>query len=453
MRRTTMLGGWVLCGWVAFLSCVADGQERVFDSWSDLCEAVPQARAGETLVLRSGAYRIDDAVTFAAGQGGSEGAPVTVRAESVSGCKLTGDSTAFAFKPGAGHVEISGFEFHLRDETAVKLSGANHVRVTRCTFRLLETDSFDWLVITGAESSHNRVDHCRFEGKRQPGNYVTIDGDSKGQQSQYDRIDHNQFLDIGPRAKNEKEAVRIGWSKLSMSSGYTILEHNYFERCDGDPEIVSVKSCDNIVRNNKVVDCMGVISLRHGDRNVVRGNVILGRGRDDCGGIRVYGDDHKITGNYLEGLTGKQFSAALALTNGDADNAAAGKNLSKHFRPRRIEIRDNAFVNNASSIELGYARSSKKPWRKAPQDLVFESNLITSNVGLLVTTHTPAEGVVWKANRLCPTGQAKLGIDAGMVTNQLAEQIDEAAIALRKRSAELNAAAPQSASEVGPLAP
>ena len=50
------------------------------------------------------------------------------------------------------------------------------------------------------------------------------------------------FRDAGPRARNEMEAVRIGWSGISQSSGFTVVEHNVFENVDGDPEIVSVKA-------------------------------------------------------------------------------------------------------------------------------------------------------------------------------------------------------------------
>ncbi|MEO0875758.1 MAG: chondroitinase-B domain-containing protein, partial [Bacteroidota bacterium] len=51
---------------------------------------------------------------------------------------------------------------------------------------------------------------------------------------------------------------------MSLSSGYTIVEHNLFEDCDGDPEIVSVKSCDNIIRHNTFLASYGTLSLRHG---------------------------------------------------------------------------------------------------------------------------------------------------------------------------------------------
>ncbi len=358
---------WVLPAQLLLLFvCVhACGATAKYDDFATLAEAARVAEGGDTLVFKSGKYTIEQAVTFAAGEGGKPGRPVTICAEKAGSVVLEGNSTAFAFKLGAANVIVSGFVFKVQDETAVKLDGANHVRITRCEFRLRETDSFDWLVITGKGSHHNRVDRCRFAGKRHPGNYITIDGDSAGQQSQYDRIDHNHFCDIRPRAKNEKEAIRVGWSEVSLSSGFTVLEHNYFERCDGDPEIISIKSCDNTVRCNTIVDSMGVLSLRHGNRNTVHSNVILGKKRPGCGGIRIYGEDHRIYNNYLAHLTGERFDAALALTNGDMDNARPGTRLDAHFRPRRIEIVNNSLIDNTHSIEIGYPHLGKDPWRKS----------------------------------------------------------------------------------------
>ena len=53
---------------------------------------------------------------------------------------------------------------------------------------------------------------------------------------------------------------------MSLSSGYTVVEFNLFEDCDGDPEIVSVKSCDNIIRHNTFLKSYGTLSLRHGNK-------------------------------------------------------------------------------------------------------------------------------------------------------------------------------------------
>ncbi|RYG56798.1 MAG: hypothetical protein EON56_03535 [Alphaproteobacteria bacterium] len=86
---------------------------------------------------------------------------------------------------------------------------------------------------------------------------------------------HNYFYNNGPRLENEKEAIRIGNSQLSQSSGNTTVEFNLFEECDGDPEIVSVKSCDNIIRHNTFNRNYGSLTLRQGNRNIAEGNYFL----------------------------------------------------------------------------------------------------------------------------------------------------------------------------------
>src|SRR5690606_3503188 len=220
-----------------------------------------------------------------------------------------------------------------------------------------------WIVIGGTynltepESFNNRIDHNIFEEKHKPGNFITIDGspEPNAKSSQFDRIDHNYFKNIGPRVENEMEAVRIGWSEMSLSSGYTIVEHNLFENCDGDPEIISVKTCDNIIRNNTFISCQGSLVLRHGNRNVVEGNFFIGNKKNGTGGVRFYGDDHKIFNNYFEGLTGTTWDAAITVTNGDADYPSS--NLSKHFRPRRTVIAFNTMINNDHNIEIGYTNN------------------------------------------------------------------------------------------------
>ena len=55
-------------------------------------------------------------------------------------------------------------------------------------------------------------------------------------------------------------------------------ENNYFDRCDGEVEIVSVKSG---LATNYVAICFtnpGGLALRHGNNNLVEANVFLGNG-------------------------------------------------------------------------------------------------------------------------------------------------------------------------------
>ncbi len=195
-------------------------------------------------------------------------------------------------------------------------------------------------------SGNNKIDYNVFDGKTQPGKFIVIDGNID-QQSRSDTISYNLFKNNGPRVDNEKESIRVGVSALTRSSGFTVLEYNRFEDCDGDPEVVSIKSCDNIIRYNTFVRCLGTLSLRQGFRNTAEGNYFFGEGKTaifngstiGCGGIRVYGKDHKIINNYFSGLTGSKWDAAITITNGDATNT--NFNNSDHNVPENVVVAFN----------------------------------------------------------------------------------------------------------------
>lgn len=205
---------------------------------------------------------------------------------------------------------------------------------------------------------------------------------------------HNHFRFNQNRATNEKETIRIGMSDLSLSAAFCTVENNLFEECDGDPEIISVKSCDNYIRNNTFLKCLGTVSLRHGDRTEVSGNFFLGQNKTaefegstiGCGGVRVYGKDHKIFNNYFEGLTGSLWDAACTLTCGDAYNEGVtnSSDLTKHYVVENLEFTHNTLVNNASDIEIGY----RDDWGKAPINCLIANNIIVQNSNQVVTVKT-----------------------------------------------------------------
>ncbi len=377
---------------------------------SALKDAVGAALPGDVIEVADGVYNWGS--TLSVRRGGVEGYPVTIRARNRGAVEITGGSS-FVLKQVAW-VTIEGFLFTSTDRTAVKAESARHTRITRNTFRLQETESLKWVLIGGTYdlwvpfSEHNRIDHNLFEGKSQPGNMITIDGSPKPEplSSQYDRIDHNYFRNVGPRIENGMETIRLGWSAMSMSSGFTTVEANLFEACDGDPEIVSVKTSDNTLRYNTFRRSQGTLSLRHGNRNEAYANFFFGEERAGTGGIRLYGDDNRVFNNYMEGLDGTGMDAPIALTNGDADYASTS-DLTKHFRSRRPFIGFNTLVGNRSGLEVGYVGSS---YRKGPQDAVIVNNLVTGDRGALIRVYTPPEGAVWQGNLVWPTGSATAGV-------------------------------------------
>ncbi len=51
----------------------------------------------------------------------------------------------------------------------------------------------------------------------------------------------------------------------ALTASRTNIHHNYFERCSGEVEIVSIKSGDNQINNNTFYECEGGLVLRHGE--------------------------------------------------------------------------------------------------------------------------------------------------------------------------------------------
>ena len=354
--------------------------------------------------------------------------PIIIKAETIGGVTLTNDSKFTLEK--CSNITVEGFNMNCTGKNSlVKLSGCNNIRFTRNTFKLTISDGIaavKWFYIGGVwddivapyndPSHHNRIDHNIFQDKNLPGHYITVDGNNGKDQSQYDRIDHNYFKNNGPRAVNEQESIRVGWSDMSKSSGYTTVEYNLFENCDGDPEIVSVKSCDNIVRHNTFKGCYGSVGFRHGNRNRSEGNYFFGNGRAIStspggatlytGGMRIYGTDHVIINNYFEGLTGTRWDAPITLTQGDVIDGQS-TSLSSHFRAERVIVAYNTLVNNDKGIEIGFSNSGK--YGKGLADITIANNIITGSKNSLVEIldgKDQGSNITWSNNLFYPTGTA-----------------------------------------------
>lgn len=441
MKINSFLSNAITLLYLAIVTPVAFAQTIVTDG-EDLSDAVNAAQPGDTIIVANGSYH-DFEASFEVS--GTPEDPIVVKAEVIGGVTLTGESH-FVLKKSA-YVIIEGFIFDAEGEnTLIKLEGSNNIRITRNVFELETIESIKWVYIGGLwddktfqyPSHHNRIDHNIFQNKTTPGHYITIDGTSNEdeqdyRQSQYDRIDHNYFKNNAPRAANEQESIRIGWSEMSMSSGYTIVEHNLFENCDGDPEIISVKSSDNIIRYNTIRNSYGTLSLRHGNRNRVEGNYFFGGDKPNgtfetstiyTGGIRIYGTDHVIINNYMEGLKGTIWDAPIALTQGDAIDGSS-TDFSKHFRAERVTIAYNTLVNNTFGIEIGF--DNKGNYNKELKDITIANNIVVGSENNLVrflNGNNQSGEITWLNNVMHPVGDASLvsggyefSIDEVMVSN------------------------------------
>ncbi len=409
---------------VVLLFCSVNGKTIKCRTAADVHSALQYLKAGDIVLLDDGIYEFSSPVHITA-QGLKE-KPIIIRAKNRNKAIIKGE-TSFILR-NASFITIEGLVFNNTGSIAVQLEGSNNIRVTRNIFRLKERGRGNWVWITGNDndtislSHHNTVDRNLFENKKELGNFVTIEGTNKFSPSvsQYDVIEWNYFRNIGPRVENVLEAIRAGSSIYTLSRGYTVLQNNLFERCDGDPEYISIKLSDCTVRNNTFRECLGSLSLRHGNKTTVDGNFILGNGRSGAfldstgknwtlgtGGVRFCADSMTITNNYFEGLTGKGWDATIAATNGDADYGE-GKPLVKHFRIRNAVVSNNIMVNNASNIEIGFdgAGFQNNWWAKPPQEMIIANNIVVGSQDTLIKFFDLPINSLFKNNFIYAEGNA-----------------------------------------------
>lgn len=343
--------------------------ERVLvDSIDALNDAVPKAKPGDEIVLNDGEY--SDAELRIHGQG-AQAQPILVRAESIGGVKITGESN---MRIWGSFVTVQGFNFadgHPGKTDLVQFRRnskelAQDCRLTRCTiadYNPPDGTSGKWVSIYG---QRNRVDHCYIAGKTTEGAtlVVWLDG-----QPNHHRIDHNHF---GPRpelGRNGGETIRIGASQNSLTSSATTVENNLFDQCDGEIEIISSKSYDNVYRGNTFDNCDGMLTLRHGGRCTVVNNVFLGRGKSGGGGVRVIGPDHVVIGNHMQNLDGDDYRAALSIMNGQPNNELAG-----YPRVENANINANVVIDCTHPLTIGTGAGDRGR-TLAPKNLTLTNNL------------------------------------------------------------------------------
>ncbi|MCX6136399.1 MAG: polysaccharide lyase 6 family protein [Ignavibacteriales bacterium] len=426
MKQSEKIRTYTVAACLLLLPFVVFAAQTTFEvkTAKQLLDALTVAEPGIRIILCDGEYDLGGEIFISAK--GTAVSPIRIAAKHRGKAIIVGESHIILF--AAEHLSIEGLNFESTNGPAVELRGCHYIQITRNIFHLKETQRGLWIYINGIAgdsvrlSHHNRIDHNIFEKKSMLGNFITIEGTMRFQPqvSQYDRIDHNLFADIGPRVENVLEAIRAGSAEYSLSSGFTVIEENLFERCDGDPEYISIKSSDDTIRNNTFRECLGSLSLRHGNRNTVEGNFVLGNGRTGTfldstgktwtlgtGGVRFYGTGMRIINNYFEGLTGKRWDATFAITSGNAEYGD-GQRLTKHFRVHDATIAGNILVNNAGNFEIGYDGGGFQGnwWHLSPTGLKIENNIVVGSQDTLIKIFASPVNSSWENNTVWPTGGA-----------------------------------------------
>jgi poly(beta-D-mannuronate) lyase len=328
-------------------------------SAEDIRKIAGAVRPGDSVVMSDGPWA-DQTILFNAR--GTARKPITLRAQTPGNFILTGASSLTI---DGEHIIVSGLSIkNGRAATNGILLSGRHCRLTETS--VTESTYKFFVHMAGVE---NRMDHCYLAGKTSESPTLQIE---VAEQPNHHLIDHNHFGPRPPLGRNGGETIRVGYSWQSMSNSATVVEQNLFERCDGEIEIISNKSCENIYRHNTFLDCGGMLTLRHGNRCLVDGNFFLAHHKRGSGGIRVIGENHVVVNNYIDGVS----QGGIWITAGIPDSPLKG-----YFQARDVLIAFNTIVDCAGgcldlSAGMGSAGRTLLPW-----NITVANNLFSAREG------------------------------------------------------------------------
>jgi poly(beta-D-mannuronate) lyase len=271
---------------------------------------------------------------------------------------------------------------------------ANHSRVTNTVidnFSTIDRPMSDlWVAMYG---KNNRFDHNTLVNKRNRGVTLAVRMNTEASRKNNHIIEYNYF---GPRqilGANGGETLRIGTSHFSREYSNTIARYNYFDRTNGEHEIISNKSSGNHLINNVFFETQGTLTMRHGHFTKVEGNYFLGNRKPNTGGIRIINESQSVSNNYMYGLTGKRLRGALVIMNGVPNSTP------NRYDPVIDSSMNNNIVIDSDYIELGAGADEERS--APPTTSEFKGNLILGKSNLNpFTLYDDMSGINFKGNYL-----------------------------------------------------
>ena len=391
----------------ALVSCAPDDDARLVRTMAEFDQAVALLQPGDQVVLANGVWTD---VEFKLKAEGLPDQPIELKAEEPGKVIITGQSNLGI---SGEHIIVSGLLFKdgftpTNEVISFRTSAdelATHTRVTNTVidnFSNPERHVSDiWVSIYG---KNNRFDHNSLLNKGNSG--VTLAVRLNTEDSLYNKhtIEYNYF---GPRqilGSNGGETLRIGTSHYSREFSNTLVQYNYFDRTNGEHEIVSNKACGNVYRGNVFFESQGTLTMRHGHTTLVENNYFLGNRKPNTGGIRIINEYQTVRNNYLYGLTGHRFRGALVIMNGVPDSPP------NRYNQVVDSVMDGNIVVDSDYIQL--CAGSDEERSAVPVGSSMRDNIIMSRTNLdPFTIYDDISGISFEGNVL--NEEANVPISSG----------------------------------------
>lgn len=371
------------------------GESYRVSSAEDLAKISDNIRAGDTVVLSDGTYT-DEHFIFK-GEG-SKAKPIILRAETAGKVIMNGSSR---LSLSGEYLFVDGLYFiggALDSGSVIDFSHAATGKAEHSILRNtaivdynppdMETRYF-WVMLQGYG---NTVENCLFSGQAHSG--VTVCVRLEGGEPAGHIIRRNHFKDRPAGTGNGFETIRIGTGQHRMTNARCVVTENLFERCDGEIEIVSNKSCENAYIGNTFLNCAGALTIRQGNRCRIVDNVFMAEDTKGASGLRITGANHHIKGNYFSGLEGRA-GGVVSLRSGTPNAPRGG-----YPQVQNCTFDSNTFFNNPGSIyalDAGYEPNGDN---LLPEQVIISKSLILKpdDASSVLSAKQPSEGIDWVDN-------------------------------------------------------
>lgn len=356
------------CGFLFMLSGMAN--TIVVKNIEELKKANSSVVPGDVVLLQNGTW---NNVRILLTASGTAEKPIIFKAQTPGQVRITGNSF---LKIGGNYLVVEGLYFRdgfagddpVIDFRVDKKQLANNCRVTNTVIESFNNpkrmEENYWIQFFG---KRNRIDHCSFSGKLNMGVLLAVILDDDRSRENFHSIDHNYFGQRLPLASNSGEIIRVGVSQHCEFNSNTQIIDNFFEHCDGETEIVSIKSGSNLVRNNLFKECQGSVVLRHGNFNTVENNIFLGNNKEGTGGVRVINKGQWVVNNLFYECRGVGFRSPLSIMNGVPNSPAF-----RYVAVTEAVISNNSFVN---CTPISFCEGSDTERTVIPSKVFFGRNL------------------------------------------------------------------------------
>lgn len=413
---------------------ISIAEEIQVKDMTGLNNAIHTAKPGDEIILANGIWK-DVQIKFYAF--GTKESPIILRAEEPGEVFIQGESD---LKLGGEYLVVDGLyfingaspsksviQFFINDDTL-----ANNCRVTNCVidgFNKAQRNLVDyWVLFKGR---HNQLDHCYLADKSNKGPTVRVNLSGNQSIKNEHKINNNHFGPRPPKGGPSAETIQIGSSWNSMTPSHTIIEKNFFEKCNGEVEIISSKSNNNEFRNNVFYKSQGSLVTRHGNYCIVDGNYFIGdENSPHEGGVRLIGTGHVVINNYFYNLRGKEFRAPLAFVNG-----IYKPTINRYWQVTDAVVAFNTWVNCTSPWQFGVGSNvdqkdilpASEIRSETPIRTLLANNVIFNENGdeMPILRYDSINGIEFQNNVINNQGVAFKGLEGLEVKNVSFSELEE----------------------------